>query len=57
MDFETGPIITNTGIMVFLGKFYEVQKNEKLFLQITGNQDDLLQKEAVGNAHIPFTRF
>lgn len=28
MQFETGPIVTNTGIMVFLGNFYEGQKKE-----------------------------
>lgn len=28
MDFKTGPTVTNTGMMVFLGNFYEGQKKE-----------------------------
>lgn len=28
MDFDIGPIVTNTGIMVFLRKFYEGQNKE-----------------------------
>lgn len=28
MDFDTGPIVTNSGIMVFLGKIYEGEKKE-----------------------------
>lgn len=38
MDFDTAPIVTNTGIMVFLVKFYEGQKRyQNAFLQITGD--------------------
>lgn len=28
MDFDIGPIVTNTGIMLFLRKFYEGQNKE-----------------------------
>lgn len=36
MDFDIGPFVT--GIMVFLGKFYEGQKRyQNEFLQITGD--------------------